>query len=267
MRFSFAAVVLAGTVGSVQAGTCPPAQLWTTVSSSPVPTNVQLRVVFPAPGVEVFELVDGGPSIAKSGSATAAESDVLVRKEGGAVVPTTLRRTTKAKHASFIVQPRSPLVPNTRYAVVVRTKQAEYIVSRFTTGDGPDAVPPTLDRVVKAEFVRWKPSSPPHWKDPVGSFVELTLGGTQDVAGYEVHELQAGEVPSDDTLRVVVRDRGTTLRFDSTDACLGADFEFPPVPKRTKSQPLHLWIRAFDAAGNLSPLREVTVDLGKQRTR
>jgi hypothetical protein len=267
MRLVLAACLLAGTVGRVQAGACPNGRLRLTPASSVVPTNVELRLVFDAPEVELVELADGTQSITASGAASAAELEVVVRKDGGAVVPTTIRRTSHASRPSLAVQPRSPLAARTRYAVVAHTKTADYVISRFMTGDGPDDVPPTLDKVDQARVFRWTPSSPPHWKDVNGSFAELTLSGVQDAAGYEIHELQPGEAPSESTLRVVTTGRGATVQFGSLSSCFGADFELPAVARRTKSQPLHLWIRAFDLAGNVSPLREVTLDLAKQRPR
>ncbi len=269
-RLGLVALFVVVTAGSAHAGACPSAHLGLLPDQSPVPTNVQLRVVFHDDrSVEVLELVEGSSSIVASGQADAADFDVVVRKDpAGAVVPTLFRRSTGAKHPSFVVQPKQPLVAKTRYAVVVRTKTRDYVVARFTTSDGPDTAPPTLGDVTRAQLFRWKGSTPPHWKDAVGTFAEVTLGDSDGALGYEIHELATGEQPSDATLRsVITHVTGKTVRFGVTDSCTGSDFAFPPVPPRTRSQPLHLWIRAFDAAGNLSPLREVVLDLAKPKAK
>ncbi len=139
---------------------------------------------------------------------------------------------------------------------------------RGSTTDGPDTTPPTLGAVTRARFFRWKESKHPHWKDSFGSFAEITLGDREGALGYEIRELAPGESPSDATLRAVINGQpGTTLRFGVTESCHGSDFAFPPVAKHARSQLLHLWIRAFDAAGNVSPLREVVLDLAKQRAK
>lgn len=270
MRAALAVLLVAAGAGAAQAGACPSPRLKIVSERAPVPTNAQLRVVFDDDrSAEVLELVDGTSSIVASGVVDAADFEVLVREDaGGAVVPTLLRRSATIEHPSFIVQPTQALAPNTRYALVVHTKIRDFVVSRFTTTDGPDTTPPTLGDVARARFFRWKESKQPHWKDLFGSFAEITLGERGGALGYEIHELAPGEQPSDATLRTVITDQpGTTLRFGVTYSCNGSDFAFPPVPKHARSQLLHLWIRAFDAAGNVSPLREVVLDLAKQRAK
>jgi hypothetical protein len=260
-------LVLLALAGVAHAGACPSAQLASLPGDGAVavPTNVRPRVVFRAATVEAHELADPTTRrVVASGTVVAADAEVLVRKTGGAIVPATIRRTTAAPHLVVTVEPTAALAAATRYEVVVRSKTAAYAVAHFTTAAAPDTVAPTLAKADHAQLVTWKPSRPPHWKDPHGSYVEVAVSAT-DEAAFEIHVLAPGEPASDATLRTIALQSAGKLRFGVVDSCAGADFA---IPAATKTQPkLHVSIRAVDLAGNASPLRELTIDLAKPRYR
>jgi hypothetical protein len=261
------AVIGAASIRAAHAGACPDAHLQVLVPEhSAVPTNFQVRVVFQRDQpVEVIELVDPTTrQIKATGRVAAADAEVIVRKDGGAVVPADVHRTTASTRPVITVQPQAPLDPMTRYVVVVRTKQQDFVVARFTTENDPDASPPALAPVVKAQLFTWHFKTP-DWKDPSGSFAEVTVSGVTGAAGFEIHELQPGDTASETTLRAIVTGTGPRLRFGSLDACSDVDLRFPAVSKGARSQPWKLAIRAFDLAGNVSPLRDFTIDLAKPR--
>ncbi len=250
------------------AGACPSAHLavMPADNAQSVPTNVQVRLLFERDEVEAFELIDGSSSqIAKTGMITAAKVDVVVRRAGGREVAATVTRALAAAHPVVIVQPTAALAAHAHYEVVARGGGGELIVSRFETGATALGDVPALSGVVRARALRWAESSHPSWKDPHGSYAEVTLDGVRGAAGYELHERTADEPASAHTLRaVLVQDRDDPrpeIRFGSLGACGAPDYAFPPVPRGKRHAPHHLWIRAFDLAGHVSSLREITLDL------
>ena len=149
--------------------------------------------------------------------------------------------------------PKSALAANTTYSVVVD----DFIVGSFTTGTGADTTPPSLEPIAKAGYFRWKGSTPPHWKDPDGTFAELGVKAT-DAIGFEIfdHEPKAGDRPS----AFVVG--GTTLALGVVDSCRMPTYAIPQ--KATK---LELWVRAYDAANQTSAARAVSIDLRRPKAR
>lgn len=254
--------------GPAAGGACPEPHLATVPrdGATAVPTNVQPRVVFEAATVEVVELVDRATrQIAKSGAASAADAEIRLRDSTGGIVAAELRRIA-TRHPVFVVRPTAELAANRDYDIIVHTAADDYAVARFTTGDAPDRVEPGFDGVGAARLHAWTPSKPAHWKDVLGSYAEVAVTGLDGAAGFELHALGEHADATDATLvALVLSTRGGKLEFGSLSSCVTADVEIPGRPKRGQPHDWHLWVRTFDAAGNASPLRELTFDLRRRK--
>jgi hypothetical protein len=257
-----AALVLATPGPAARAGACPGQQLRVFPDGgSTVPTNVQVRLDLDASEVTVYELVDERTrQVRKSGQVQAGAIVVELRPESGPAVPVTVRRPPSTHRPLILVSPRRPLAARTRHQVVVRSRTEAFVVARFTTGNGAATTAPALGPITSARFGRHPRAR--HWKDATGAWAEVTLAGGSDAEAFEVHVLRAGDAPTDATLRAIVPrgvGRPVTVRLHDGGPCHGANFAFPPVPRGARSSPLRLGLRAVDAAGNASPVREVTL--------
>jgi hypothetical protein len=222
-----------------------------------VPTNVEVRVVMEAASVEVFELVDPVTrQIAKEGDVSTF--GVVLRDAHGATIATRTRRID-ARHPIAIADPVTALAANTTYAVVVHAPKEDYVVSHFTTGAARDGDAPALDKVKTARISDWPRQG--DWKDAYGSLAEAELGGVEGAAGFELHDLSGDASPSDTTLRAVILSAGPRVRFGSAWGCVAPNFAIPGKPARNADAHWHVWVRAFDLAGNVSPMREMIFDL------
>lgn len=262
MLIAAVAAVIGGAAATARAGACAhPGLAVVPTGAALVPTNVEIRVVFAAATVEAVELVDEhSRQIAASGAVEAATATVEIRDRAGRAVAATVRRAAASPAPVVLVKPAAPLAPATDYAVVVGSAGASYAVARFTTGAGPDDAAPTLEPPSRVQAYRWRRHRRPHWKDPRGTFAEVTARAGADVVGVEVHTGAAGSI---DTLAAVVTpDAAGLIRFGALDPCRRPDVELP-----AQRAPLPLWIRGFDAAGNLSPLRPIALDLAHPRAR
>lgn len=236
MRCAIAALFVSA---NAYAGACPWGRLRVEVRDG-APTNVEVRFTFESETVEVREVGAGG-AILKEAPASARDATLTLRANG-AVVPVTLRRELGAAHPRWLARPVKDLAPHTAYTVSV----ADVDVVRFVTGDGPDHDAPKLAGA-KATVYGWPWAR--DWKDPSGTFAELALDGLEGATGVEVY---------DDPDARELRWFGEQPRFGSISECGTATYSMATHP---------IWVRAYDAAGNVSPLREVDLDARRPKRR
>lgn len=232
-------LALAVTRTAAFAGACPNPHYVRVDVEDGAPTNAELRVYF---GGETDAVYDLGPNreVLAQGEVSARTDALVLRTAAGVEMPVTLRRALNMEHPEWLARPVKPLAPHTSYIVSV----GKWKVGQFTTGDGPlgDATAVTVKKVAAK---RWPDSN--DWKSPHGKYVELTL---DRAAMIEVHELAAGEAPSETTLRFVSRGADKQVRLGASGPCLGSNFDLSLH---------HVWVRAFDTAGNVSALQEVSI--------
>lgn len=246
----------------VSAGVCGPVQPVIVPAGMPnpalpIPTNARVLVFFPGPEATVYST-----PLRFTATATKVRFDALTiafRDPAKRLVPGTTVEMAGTTLPTLAVRPQAPLVAHTKYQLVARANNREFVLAELRTGAGPITEAPKAAEVEQPLYY----TDYPCVSGACTPFAELRL---RNVAApwttlYEIHVLGADGEVHPGTLRTIVQERydGPTRRIYLGGASNGCwpqpDFSFPSAGK------LLLGIRPVDLAGNQGPLVRVTLDL------
>lgn len=209
-----------------------------------IPTNAQIRVVFPNTQVGVGIL---GPQRQNLDEGTVSSTNpTFVLRGAGAAVPMRARQLAGPKLASYVLEPALPLVPSQTYVLAARTNgrngtSVDFPIAEYQTTNSADTTAPVLTSVKRAKYFHLAQIAA-DGKQSSGPWVELEIEGDAQTA-YEIL------APNGDLRAVVFRPQ-----IDDDNPCTQSDMQL--ATKGTET----FGVRLVDAAGNASAVKTFTVD-------
>lgn len=231
-------------------------------SEAPLPLNTQLHVRIPLAVAHDLDRAEP-PAVTPKLSGQLLSSFVEpvsrlarslslqeVAASAGEPVPISWHATVGSQEALFVLVPRTPLRPQTEYAVVMDSPSKHELLAKFHTGRVSDVTPPTWRGIKGARYMPaedTRPSSCP----PLPAhapFVELAIHEASDegLVQYAIWAAKAGEALryQDQPLALLIAHHGALVVYS-----------LPHGGDRVR-----IGVRAMDAAGNLSPASEVELE-------
>ena len=235
-----------------------------------LPTNGELRIVFPAGSAELFVLGAGG-QVMRRGEVTAKDPHFSLKSAGGKAVTLRVTQLSGPRLASFVLQLPQPLQPDTVYTLQARDIGTgdDFPIAKYQTSAAPDSSPPVLTRPATAKAarsstagallvgnVRYYHLAQAGYKEAYGPWLEFSVAASDDGGPvyYEVLRTTQGTAT---LLATGQPERGETLLLGRFTLCHASELEFPDRGT------LALSVRAVDRAGHVSAAADFAVDLSQ----
>lgn len=212
--------------------------------------------------VGIVQLASGVPRNAKVRAVVPRGDTLRVRERGGADVEVTERRSLLGEVELVELTPRAPLAKGTLHEVYVPSAAGvapqALVVGAFTTGDGTDDVAPTLDKVKSTRVVADdRAVSSICGTRATSIVVEATASDANAAPGVPtlvgIWAEKNGKLSTD---RPPDAFGSGTITLGRSSLCDPTSFAFP-----ARGGLFTFLVAAFDAAGNTSAPRKVSISL------
>lgn len=243
-------------------------------ASGTIPTNAELRVVFPRGAAELYVLGENRQILGR-GEVTAQNPRFSLRSATGERIMLRCTQLPGLLLPTFVLQLPQPLHSGTTYTLQAhdpRTDQ-EFPLADYTTSAGPDVTSPTLLSPVspgaercreltpqQVQGVRFYHLSHAGYKEASGPWLEFSIAAADD-GGPVYYELLDDKPGATRLLAIGQSADDGTLRLGRWNICRASELEFPA------SGNLALSVRAVDRAGHTSAPASFSVDLSHPRRK
>lgn len=243
-------------------------------ASGTIPTNAELRVVFPRGAAALYALGDNRQVLSR-GEITAQNPRFSLRNATGERIMLRITPLPGPLLPTFVLQLPQPLQPGAAYTLQAhdtRTDQ-EYPITGYTTSTGPDSTPPVLTSPATpgsghrreltpqpVQGVRFYHLSHAGYKEAYGPWLEFSVS-TADEGGSVYYEILEHKPGTARMLAIGQPAGDGTLRLGRWNICRASDLEFPT------SGILALSVRAVDSAGQKSASASFSVDVSRPRRK
>ena len=218
--------------------------------------------------VGIVQLASDVPRNAKVRAVVPRGDAVRLRERAGADIEVTVRRSGLGVFDVVVVKARGPLAYRTLHEVYVPSSPGAapqaHVIGAFTTGDGTDDVAPTLDAVKPPRvFADDRAASSLCGTRATSVVVDASARDAQAIDGVltlvGIWAEKDGKLSTD---RPPDAFGSGAVTLGRSSLCDPTSFSFPP-----RGGPFTFLVAAFDAAGNTSPPRKLTVVLPARSAR
>ena len=243
-------------------------------ASGTIPTNAELRVVFPGSAAELYVLGENRQVLSR-GEVTAQNPRFSLRGATGECIMLRSTQLSGPLLPTFVLQLPQPLHSGTTYTLQAhdpRTDQA-FPLADYSTSAGPDVIPPTLLSSTapgaehrreltpqQVQGVRFYHLSHAGYKEAHGPWLEFSIAAADD-GGHVYYEILDDKPGAARLLAVGQSAEDGTLRLGRWNICRASELEF------RASGILALSVRAVDRAGRTSAPASFSVDLSHPRRK